>query len=129
MLTVPQQAQATLVYLRYVLADTKNVSDPSFASRLDKHFVTVFGIFTELYGYRVDALEQLIELIKECAQSWADRPADLKELDKSREAEPDWFLSNNMVGGVLYVSDNHLRGLLWLQSVADTPLLGGFVRK
>ena len=104
MLTVPQQAQAALVYLRHVLSDSKTISDPSFASRLDKHFITVFGIFTELYGDRFDALEQLIELVKDCAQSWADRPDDLKELDKSREAEPDWFLSNNMVGGVLYVS-------------------------
>jgi amylosucrase len=104
MLTVPQQAQAALAYVRQVLSNTKTVSDPSFASRLDRHFVTVFGIFTELYGDRVDALDQLVELIKECAQSWADRPEDLKELDRSREAEPDWFLSNNMLGGVLYVS-------------------------
>ena len=104
MLTVPQQAQAALVYLRHVLSDSKIVADPSFSARLDRHFVTVYGIFTELYGYRVDCLEQLIDLVKECAQSWADRPTDLKALDEAREADPEWFLSNNMVGGVLYVS-------------------------
>ena len=32
-----------------------------------------------------------------------DRPADLKKLDQQRVAEPDWFLSESMMGGVAYV--------------------------
>jgi amylosucrase len=104
MLTVPQQAQAALIYLRHTLANDPNISNESFSRRLDERFITVFGIFTELYGYRQDCLDQLVELVKECAQSWADRPDDLKELDASREADPEWFMSNKMLGGVLYVS-------------------------
>ena len=41
------------------------------------------------------------------------RPEVLKELDVRREENPEWFLSQEMVGGVLYVdlfSDN-LSGL------------------
>jgi amylosucrase len=103
MLTIAQQAQAALVYVRQVLANVGPISDESFSRRLDQHFVTVYGIFTELYGTRLDCLDQLLELIRECAQSWSDRPADLKVLDAKREADPEWFMSNKMLGGVLYV--------------------------
>ena len=31
------------------------------------------------------------------------RPADLKALDAQREADPDWFQAERMLGGVCYV--------------------------
>ena len=34
---------------------------------------------------------------------WQSRPDDLKTLDDNREAQPTWFQSNNMLGGVCYV--------------------------
>ena len=37
------------------------------------------------------------------ASSWLERPARLKDLDTQREQTPDWFLSNQLVGGVCYV--------------------------
>jgi amylosucrase len=40
---------------------------------------------------------------------WLQRPKELRRLDKKRLAEPDWFLSEEVVGIVLYVdlfSDN-----------------------
>src|SRR5512136_418241 len=37
------------------------------------------------------------------AQAWLTRPAELKALDAEREANPHWFQSNQMVGGVCYV--------------------------
>jgi amylosucrase len=36
-------------------------------------------------------------------QSWKERPHDLKILDKKRELNPEWYLSNQMLGGVCYV--------------------------
>ena len=33
----------------------------------------------------------------------AERPDDLRALDAAREADPDWFLANRMLGGVCYV--------------------------
>lgn len=104
MLTVPQQAQAALVYAKDTLAKDGVKLDKAFVDRLNWHFVTIFGIFTELYGYRNDALDQLIDLIKDCAKSWDERPEDMKAIDVEREENPEWFTSNNMVGGVCYVS-------------------------
>jgi amylosucrase len=37
------------------------------------------------------------------ATSWLERPSDLKQLDDRREAEPRWFQSEKMLGGVCYV--------------------------
>jgi amylosucrase len=37
------------------------------------------------------------------AQAWMERPQELKRLDAAREADPLWFQSNRMLGGVCYV--------------------------
>ena len=42
-------------------------------------------------------------MLTSLAQSWIERPAELKELDRARQANPDWYQSNQMVGGVCYV--------------------------
>jgi amylosucrase len=82
---------------------SKSLKDVDFLNRLNMNFVTIFGIFTELYGYRSDCLEQLVDLIEMLAGSWQDRPADLKAMDKQRELNPEWYMSNEMLGGVCYV--------------------------
>jgi glycosidase len=75
----------------------------SFTNRLDEHFERLFGIVLHLYQDRYDFFYHLEELLAVMAQSWIDRPAELKALDLEREAEPDWFQSNQMLGGVCYV--------------------------
>lgn len=41
-------------------------------------------------------------LIDSMAEAYADRPADLKRLDKSREQDPDWYKRGNMFGMTMY---------------------------
>lgn len=77
--------------------------DPEFDARLDDVFPVLHGLFLQLYGEREDGREALAEVIAAAAGSWRDRPADLKALDRKRLAEPDWFLSEKMLGGVCYV--------------------------
>jgi amylosucrase len=109
MLTIPQQATAALHYITHRLRTDPDpaiaalLSDASFTDRLSQHFVTIFGIFTELYGYRNDCLEHILALVRECAESWADRPDDMRAIDAERIADPEWFLNNHMLGGVCYV--------------------------
>jgi amylosucrase len=45
-------------------------------------------------------LEQILLL---AAQSWLERPSELQALDAEREANPTWFQSEKMLGGVCYV--------------------------
>ena len=76
---------------------------PAFEARLDAAFPELCEHLASVYGEREDFLDQLVEIVKLTARSWRERPADLKRLDAAREADPLWFQSNKMVGGVCYV--------------------------
>lgn len=113
MLTTSQQATAALFYVQHHLSNNPSTSSlfsasppahaSTFLSNLSTHFITIYGIFTELYGSRLDCLDQLVSLITECAESYLSRPADMLLLDQTRAGDPEWFLSNKMLGGVCYV--------------------------
>ena len=53
-----------------------------------------------LYGHRPEFEAKLKALL---LTHWQQRPADLKDLDLQRDIEPEWFLSEKMVGYVFYV--------------------------
>ncbi len=74
-----------------------------FCKRLDAHFPRLFDLLYRLYGEQYDFFYHLEELLVSLAESWRSRSATLKALDEKRESEPDWFLSNQMLGGVVYV--------------------------
>ena len=75
----------------------------TFRRRLEEHFDDLFARLLELYGDRYDFLYHLERIIAEAARSWLDRPATLKALDSTREQNPRWFQSEQMLGGVYYV--------------------------
>ena len=102
MLSLELQADAALAWID-AHSDSERDADPAFRERVLTHFPRLYRLFAELYGERSDCLEQLGALLRTAAASWADRPDDLKALDTQREAEPEWFQSNRMLGGVLYV--------------------------
>jgi amylosucrase len=75
----------------------------AFRRRLDEHFPRLFHLLRELYGDQYDFFYHLERTLALAAQSWFDRPADLKAQDAVREAAPTWFQSEQMLGGVCYV--------------------------
>ncbi|TWT59013.1 Amylosucrase [Thalassoglobus neptunius] len=74
-----------------------------FVRRLEQHWPTLFRLLFELYGHRYDFFYHLEEIAKTAARSWKNRSAPLKNLDEQRIHEPDWFQSERVVGGALYV--------------------------
>ena len=76
----------------------------SFHARLQKYFPVLFDLYLELYGTRYDFFFHLEDLLTSLARSWFERPLDLRELDQTREQNPLWFQSNQMLGGVCYVN-------------------------
>src|SRR5690242_15643589 len=74
-----------------------------FLTNLEVHFGRLFHLLLPLYGDQYDFFYTLEELLTCLAQSWAERPDDLKKLDHLRQANPDWYQSNQMLGGVCYV--------------------------
>ncbi|MCE1255162.1 MAG: alpha-glucosidase C-terminal domain-containing protein [Anaerolineae bacterium] len=74
-----------------------------YKARLNVHFYTLFEIMLHLYGNQYDFFYHLEMLLISMTQAWIERPEALKDLDKSRQQHPDWFLSNQMLGAVCYV--------------------------
>ncbi len=76
---------------------------PTLARRLDDALPAPLRALHGVYGDRADCLDRLADLVLLAARVTAERPEDLKALDAAREADPSWFLSNRMLGGVCYV--------------------------
>ncbi|MGZ3617817.1 MAG: alpha-amylase family glycosyl hydrolase [Ktedonobacteraceae bacterium] len=74
-----------------------------FERRLRHEWERLFGLLIGLYGGQYDFFYHLEEIVAAAARSWLKRPAWLKKLDALREADPIWFQSQLMVGGMCYV--------------------------
>ncbi|OAZ39573.1 amylosucrase [Microbacterium arborescens] len=78
-------------------------ADGETVARLRAEFPRLHGLFRALYGDRATSLESLLTLIDAVLDARADRPAELRRLDRDRAARPTWFESERMLGGVCYV--------------------------
>ncbi|QLD10506.1 alpha-amylase family protein [Microbacterium oleivorans] len=77
--------------------------DGETIARVRAEFPRLHRLFRALYGARADGLEALLRLISLTLDAHDARPAALRALDRRRAAEPDWFQSERMLGGVCYV--------------------------
>jgi glycosidase len=107
---IERQARTSLARLRprlearYTACAKEAPGDwESFMTRLDANFPRLFKLLLPLYGDQYDFFFHLEDLLVRMAQSWINRPQDLKELDAAREARPLWYQSSQMLGGVCYV--------------------------
>ncbi len=62
-----------------------------------------FTLLFELYGSRYDFFYHLEQILLTAVRGWANRPESLRAIDRHRMNEPEWFNSERMVGGALYV--------------------------
>lgn len=74
-----------------------------FESRLNEHWRPLFGLLFQLYSSRYDFFYHIEQVLLTAARGWADRPKDLCALDRHRINEPNWFQSERISGGALYV--------------------------
>ncbi len=74
-----------------------------FWQRMDTYFPEAFALLLELYGNYYSFFYHLEVILKTVTQAFIERPPDLRALDARREADPLWFQSEQMVGGVCYV--------------------------
>lgn len=85
----------------------------NFKNRLNREWERLFAYLHELYGWQFDFYYTLELVIDMLIRYWLDRPTALHQLDEKREANPLWYISEEMVGIVLYVDlfSNNLAGL------------------
>jgi amylosucrase len=77
--------------------------DDAFRERFDAQFPRLHALFSHLYGERPDGSTALAQVVASASASWNARPLDLKVHDTRRLADPEWFESERMLGGVCYV--------------------------
>ena len=58
---------------------------------------------TRIYGQHPRFAAMAADLKQMLLSRWAERPADLKDLDLQRDLNPDWFQSEQIVGYVFYI--------------------------
>ncbi len=81
-------------------------SDDDWASleaRFARELPRLTEFFERVYGTAERTERELALLAGQLAASWQARPSELRRLDAAREADADWFQSNRMLGGVIYV--------------------------
>ena len=106
---VPFKADLTLERLQPRLDEiwqrsgTDQTKRHEFESRLHDHWRGLFRLLYGLYGSRYDFFYHVENILRTAATAWVERPEDLCELDRHRTNEPDWFQSEKIVGGALYV--------------------------
>ena len=75
----------------------------TFDARLRTHWHPLFQLLYRLYGTRYDFFYHIEQVLLTAAKAFANRPDELSALDRHRTNEPDWFQSEKIVGGALYV--------------------------
>jgi amylosucrase len=88
---------------RQRLATTTEADWTAFLNRFADQSGRLRSLFEHLYGATDECEHEFAQLVVDMASSWQARPAELKTLDRQRDATPDWFRSNRMLGGVCYV--------------------------
>ncbi|MBO1272990.1 amylosucrase [Shewanella sp. 4t3-1-2LB] len=94
--------------LNRILDELKPAIEPKdlrfFYSRLGANFYGIYNLFQRLYGNRRDFEQQLGQLVEVMVRNYIERSATLKQVDRQREADHNWFLHQRWVGMALYAN-------------------------
>ncbi len=73
-----------------------------FYTRLGANFYAIYSLFQHLYGSREDFNEQMLRLVETMASRYSERSSELELVDREREHDHAWFLTQEWVGMALY---------------------------
>lgn len=72
----------------------------TFEKRLAVHYDELKWLYCELYGERYDFFQSFLDMMKSYD---SQRSEKLKDRDRMREADPQWYKRNDLSGMMLYV--------------------------
>lgn len=75
--------------------------DKVFVKRFEKYLDELKWLYIELY----ENDSMFAELCDNLYRFYEERNKDLKQLDSAREADPNWYKSNDMLGMMLYIDN------------------------
>ena len=71
-----------------------------FDQRLARHYDELKWLYCELYRDE-EAFGDFVEMLRRC---WGERKKPLRDQDRKREADPDWYRRRDLLGMMLYVN-------------------------
>jgi amylosucrase len=74
----------------------------AFLARLEQLSFDIVEPLAQVYGGVVDATGFVTELVLDALDAAAERPVELRLLDRRREIDPAWFQRSRMIGYVCY---------------------------
>lgn len=86
----------------------------AYRKRFDRHQEELRWLYMELYGNS----SMYAELCDHMEQFYRERSAELKNSDAQREAKPDWYKQNDMMGMMFYI-DNFAGNMKGVQQKLD----------
>ena len=81
-------------------AGNDEFEEKEFQRRLARHYDELKWLYCELYQGQQWAFDNLCQNLKNI---YKYRKEDLKELDRKREADPEWYKKNDVIGMMMYV--------------------------
>ena len=84
-----------------------------YNERFQKHYDELKWLYCELYQDRDDVMTFLNDLTSNMEAFYNNRNAALKESDRKRESDPNWYKRNDLLGMMMYVNNfaHTLKGL------------------
>ena len=72
-----------------------------FADRFRRHEDELKWLYCELYHGDMKAYGYFTDMLY---RAWEERPEELRRIDRTREADPDWYKGHGLVGMLMYVN-------------------------
>ncbi len=79
----------------------QDTRDAAFVKRFERHLDELKWLYIELY----ENDSMFAELCDNLYRFYEERKKDLKKLDCEREADPNWYKNNDMLGMMLYIDN------------------------
>jgi amylosucrase len=97
--TLHHQINESLLNAKLDIADKDNL----FYARFVAGMSDIQDLYSQLYGNHPQAKVMFANLLQTISKAYLNRPDDLKQRDKDKEAVGNWYLSNEITGMSLYV--------------------------
>ena len=82
-------------------AQSDERGDAVFDRRLARHYDELKWLYCELYHGDMQAFDYFIGMLRRC---WADRKPALRAQDAAREADPNWYRRQDILGMMMYTN-------------------------
>ncbi len=83
------------------MTDPESKYKKEFAARFERHYDELKWLYCELYDNDEQAFDYFCSMLYEY---YLQRKPALRALDKKREADPDWYKNNAMLGILMYTN-------------------------